>query len=145
MEICIECNKRPVSIKKRKLCSTCYSALRKAGEDFTPDGNSRQTRTKYANVREVEFIKNYFNHKNWVHHPASFHIDNDSYSPDFYDGETNTFIEVAGTRQAYHFNKQKYDLFHKIYPLIKLEVRTPDGELLQENNGRLIWDKTTDY
>ena len=55
MEICIECNKRPVSIKKRKLCSTCYSALRKAGEDFTPDGNSRQTRTKYANVRAETF------------------------------------------------------------------------------------------
>jgi len=41
----------------------------------------------------------------------------------FYDGERNIFIEVSGSRQAYHANKDKYRLFRELFPLISLEIR----------------------
>lgn len=94
--------------------------------------------------REKEFAKIFFKHDNWVHQPQRFEFDTKyyrtSYRPDFYDGERDVFIEVAATRQAYHNAKHRYELFRKAYPLIKFEIRTSDGKLLQEKNGRLIWN-----
>lgn len=140
---CIECNKRPIYIKKRELCVLCYGRLKKKGVDFTPNGTALKTLQKYSNIREIEFVKNYFIHKNWVHHPAVFRLDEKTkYTPDFYDGEKDIFIEVAGTRQAFHKNKDKYDLLKKVFPLINFEVRTPIGELLQKDKkGRFIWNQ----
>lgn len=64
------------------------------------------------------------------------------YSPDFYDGNRNVFIEVIGSRQAYDQNKEKYDLMKKIFPKIKFEIRTPDGALLEiGTNLRVVWPK----
>ena len=88
----------------------------------------------------------YFTHRNWTPKPAIFNLgDGLKYSPDFYDGERNVFIEMAGTRQAYHFNKEKYELMAKKFPFIKLEIRTSDGMELEKNiNGRYIWANITD-
>ena len=135
MDLCKECNKRALHIKKRKLCAICYQRLRRSGECLSPTGKT----ISYKGAKEIEFVRNYFNHKNWIHHPATFHIENEIYSPDFYDGEINTFIEVVGTRQAYHKNKHKYDLFRKIFPLLKFEIRTSDGKLLQNKKNRIAW------
>jgi hypothetical protein len=52
------------------------------------------------------------------------------YTPDFYDGERNVFIEVAGTRQAYHENKGKYQMMKKTYSRIILEIRQVSGSLI---------------
>ena len=133
-ETCIECKERPVDVKKRGLCYACYQRLRK-GTGLTP------IYVAIANNREFHFVKSYFTHNNWTHTPAVFYLGKTKYTPDFYDGERNVFIEVSGSRQAYHQNKAKYELFKKTFPKIKLEIRTPDGELLsKDTNGIIEWD-----
>ena len=61
--------------------------------------------------------------KTYTHHPCWFKFMNgDKYMPDFYCHEDNEYIEVAGTRQAYHANKQKYALMKIEYPSIKFRI-----------------------
>ena len=148
---CVYCKKRPVQIKKRGLCIPCYQkqqrleAFVEIGKEVN-DFKCQPTLLKHENLNEVYFIKNYFNHKNWIYNPAMFHMGDAKYSPDFYDGETGAFIEVVGTRQAYHLNKAKYELFRKTYPSIKFEIRHKDGSLLDETTDRLVWvDATAQY
>lgn len=135
IELCIDCKKRPILNKKRKLCGCCYQRLRmNVGRLLSPDGYPHDSRTqkKYSNQREVDFIKNYFTHSNWIYHPAFFKMDGESYSPDFYDAEKNVFIEVSGSRQAYHQNKEKYEKFKRYYPQLKFEIRNPNGDLISD-------------
>ncbi len=135
IELCIDCKKRPIYIKKRGLCMRCYGRfckregrlLNKKDHVFS----SSVVRKKSVNG-EILFIQNYFDHKEWVHHPAIFYFDGERYSPDFYDSKRNIFIEVSATRQAYHKNKNKYDKFQKYYPQLKFEIRNPKGELLSD-------------
>lgn len=82
--------------------------------------------------REKEFVKNYFIHNNWSYEPTTFNLGDTKYTPDFYDAEKDIFIEVAGTRQAYHKNKDKYRRFRQIFPQLKFEIRTSSGEILKE-------------
>lgn len=67
--------------------------------------------------------------------PGLFRINGESYSPDFYDGETNTFIEVTGTKQAYSKNKEKYKKFKELYPKINFEIRNPQGQIIDEQKS----------
>lgn len=143
-EMCIECHERPVYIKKRSLCSRCYQALkqkesRMAHRQF--EDLSYRTQTKIIHAREIEFIKNYFHHTNWVYQPTLFRLNGLHYSPDFYDAKRNVFIEVAGTRQAYHKNKEKYKAFQEAFPLIIFEIRKSDGLLLSEDTKQKDWPK----
>jgi len=131
--ICVECKTRKVGIKKHELCTTCYQRLRRKGV-FLGDGHRRRCKSTIANWEnkgEIEFIRNYFKHNNWVHHPGTFRLDGhkEKYTPDFYDGERNVFIEVSGTRQAYHANKHKYKRFMELYPELNFEIRLPTGEI----------------
>lgn len=135
MELCIECNKKPVYNKKRKLCLSCYTELQRSGADISPLNTDHRTKTKNRIAREMDFVKNYFTHQDWIYHPALFRFDSEKYSPDFYDAKTNTFIEVVGTRQAYFQNKDKYTLFKKYYSKIKFEIRFSNGELLDETSS----------
>jgi len=105
-------------------------------ENIEPTNDAEIERINH--IAEIVFIKNFFDHKNWISQPAVFRMDNIKYIPDFYDGNRNVFIEVAGTRQAYHYNKAKYALFRKTYPLISFEIRFPSGEILDET-GRIDW------
>ncbi|MCJ7482641.1 MAG: hypothetical protein MUO31_06720 [Thermodesulfovibrionales bacterium] len=82
---------------------------------------------------EIEFIRSYFTHSNWIYHPANFKVNGSKYMPDFYDGERNVFIEVAGTRQAYYNNRAKYITFAATFPKLQFEIRYPDGVLLPLN------------
>ena len=135
IQFCIKCKKEPVYIKKRQLCRFCYGRLvRQEGRLSLIDRGevSHRIAQNDQQKREVQFIKNYFRHNNWHYSPALFHLNGENYTPDFYDGEKNVFIEVAGTRQAYFFNKFKYDLMRQLYPKINFEIRRPDGELLDE-------------
>ena len=138
--LCKKCNIQQVAIKKHNLCLRCYSAAYRNGTLF--NGNyvpiSRPTLTKEKAEREIEFIKNYFIHKHLVHHPGIFRMNTISYAPDFYDAEGNIFIEVAGSRQAYHANKDKYLMMKTFYPKINLEVRQSDGTLI-DLDYRVKW------
>lgn len=120
--ICIKCKVKPIYVKKRKLCLKCYGQVRHI------EYKERVGR-KILYHSEVEFIKNYFTHNNWVYQPAIFRLNGVNYEPDFYDGERNVFIEVSGTKQAFQANFDKYKLFIKTYPLIKFEIRDIYGEL----------------
>lgn len=141
--LCINCKKRPIYIKKRRLCITCYQKL-KRDSDFKlkddDDGLCRTTKIKRAHLKEIEFIRNYFNHNNWIYQPALFRFNGEKYSPDFYDSERNVFIEVSGSRQAYHYSKVKYEEFRKYYPKINFEIRQPDGSLLNEEDRNKNWN-----
>ena len=87
--------------------------------------------------REKVFAATFFNHSNWAYEPSTFHVNGEKYTPDFYDGKRDVFIEVTGTRQAYHQNKHKYDLFVKLYSNLNFEIRTPDGAILSDRSGRI--------
>jgi len=142
IEICIECNEKPVLIKKRKLCVLCYGRLKnKTNRVVDPNNHQycKATLKKHDLAREIKFIKNYFAHTNYIHQPATFRLNDTIYSPDFYDSVRNVFIEVAGTRQAYHRNKHKYKLMREIFPLINFEVRKTDGSLLNEDSRDKNW------
>lgn len=96
---------------------------------------------KHEHRGEIDFIKTFFSHTNWIHQPGMFRLDQGKYSPDFYDCERNVFIEVSATKQAYSRNKDKYALFRKSFPKINFEIRKPDGTLLDESisiNAQLL-------
>ena len=134
--ICIECGIRPVYVKKRRLCKVCYSRFYKKSQK---DGGHIKPKNNLGGFiiasREIQFIKNFFNHKNWQFRPAIFELNGFTYSPDFYDRETDTFIEVSGTRQAYFQNKAIYQKFRELYPKINFEIRNKDGELIDESRS----------
>lgn len=146
MELCVKCRERPVQIKKHSLCFRCYHRAW-INKDISidiknPKGvNSFQRQTGDQQKREIEFIKNYFTHNNWIHHPAMFKLNGEKYTPDFYDQEQNVFIEVSGTRQAYEQAKYKYELFRDLYPNINFEIRKPSGELLNEESRDKQWEQ----
>lgn len=143
MEIktCIKCKQRPVFIKKRQLCAACYQReYKKAGSFIAPEHDyCGPTLANHKHNNEVEFIKNFFDHNDWIYQPATFRINGDRYTPDFYDSKRNVFIEVAGTKQAFHQNKKKYKLFKKHYPLIKFEIRITSGSLLKDMPRGEMW------
>ena len=133
--LCIYCRRRPVTHIRRQLCAACYNLIHKKGLDDPLPAKSPE---HVHHNCEIEFIKNFFTHPNWQYQPANFRLNGTTYSPDFYDEERNVFIEVSGSRQAYHANKDKYELFEKLFPKLSFEVRKPDG-LLLDTNGRIDW------
>ena len=117
---------------------TCYQKLqyqvRRSNYSLLDDEKIHPAQNiKTENLAEFDFVRNYFNHSDWIAQPATFRLNGTRYTPDFYDSKTNTFIEVSATRQAYSFNKHKYDLFRKLYPKLNFEIRKPNGELLEED------------
>jgi len=142
IEMCINCGKKPIHIKIRKLCMRCYQKVRSDNGPFINQAshNYKAGLKKYDVNREVEFIKTFFSHTNWIHQPAMFRFNGQKYSPDFYDGERNVFIEVSGSRQAYHEAKEKYASFRKNFPKINFEIRKSDGSLLDEETRNKEWN-----
>lgn len=137
---CIRCKKRPAKHIKRQLCNPCYVYLRTHDELKSAPMLKKSTSNNDHYGREMDFIKSFFTHPKWHHQPATFKINGGNYTPDFYDGERNVFIEVSGSRQAYHINKDKYQLFRELFPLISFEIRKPNGLLLDESEDRLNWE-----
>jgi hypothetical protein len=138
MDKCISCRKEPVYIKKRGLCRNCYQRYRNENGPIIMNNPNYEylapaSLSKQVEDREMTFVKSYFNHNNWIHKPGVLRFPPDGkYEPDFYDAERNVFIEVAGTRQAYHQNREKYERFVQHFPKLKFEIRIPTGELLDE-------------
>lgn len=129
-QICIQCKTRPVAIKKRGLCQSCY--MKAYRENKIKAGSSFPVAEGFYYAGEMDFIRNYFTHNEWVYNPATFHLTNHmgeqvKYSPDFYDVRRDVFIEVSATRQAYFANAEKYRLLKAQMPKLKFEVRTNGG------------------
>lgn len=131
INMCVECNKRPVHVKKWEVCTACYQKIYRRGKVAKVE--------LAAHKREMLFVKNYFNHNQWSYQPAIFQLDEAKYTPDFYDRKENVFIEVCGSRQAYHKNLDKYKMFSEYFPGLKLEFRAPSGELLDEKRDGELW------
>lgn len=127
--LCKNCNEREIAYKKAELCAKCYNNKR----------NEAKRRGKLRHSSEIEFIKNFYNHNNWYHEPITFRLDDTTYTPDFYEPERNVFIEVIGSRQAYHENKHKYKKLAKKYPFVKLEFRCADGEKVELSDKKIKW------
>ena len=130
--MCIACKERPIYIEKRRLCNRCYYRWYNDEKKGTKPPLQRKPGDNYHQkiqyLTEIDFSRNFFDHKNWIYRPVNFRFNGDVYEPDFYDGERNVFIEVAGTRQAFYANRQKYHAFIKAYPKIKFEIRMMNGK-----------------
>lgn len=60
--------------------------------------------------------------RKWQYPSPRFEIEDTHYRPDFYLPDENLYIEVVGSRQAYHANKRKIEKFRKLYPHIKFII-----------------------
>jgi len=66
--------------------------------------------------------------RKWIYPTKRFKIGRKKYyKPDFYLPEEDLYIEVVGSRQAYHINKDKISKFKKLYPKIKFQVLNCEG------------------
>jgi hypothetical protein len=121
----------------RGYCNKCYQKLYREGKiqarehvelpKFIP--NKREKRDQPRFEAESVFIQNYGESKNLIYEANTFHFPNHmSYTPDFYDRETDVYYEIVGTTQAYQKNEHKYNLFKVIFPQIKLNFVKPNGE-----------------
>ncbi|MCK5016936.1 MAG: hypothetical protein KAS32_07670 [Candidatus Peribacteraceae bacterium] len=140
-EKCVLCNKeKKIYCQKRRMCKLCYLKWYRQKEKVVVKQNYQD---KIFHLKEVEFIKNFFTHQNWVYQPANFRVNGHRYCPDFYDGERNVFIEVAGTYQAFYGNRSKYRQFIQLYPKIKFEVRVVTGKIvpLSTTEGTFPYDE----
>lgn len=74
--------------------------------------------------REKDYLEQVSdNGKTYIYQPFAFRLSNDTYyMPDFYCVEDNKYIELVGSRQAYHQNKHKYALMKQDHPDIILEM-----------------------
>ena len=142
VDYCVECKENTVAVAKYGLCMKCYQRARRKGvKSSAIIADCKPVEIKNRQNREMSFVKNFFNHNNWIHQPGIFRIDMFSYSPDFYDGNRNAYIEVAGTRQAYHANKSKIKQIKKAFPLINFEIRQVSGkEISIDSDDRIEWD-----
>ena len=135
---CTNCGDVVIYNAKRKLCRKCYSKFYNSYRKGDQRTHILEIEKTVLHERELDFINSYFKHTNWVYSPASYHLPLGNYSPDFYDGETNTFIEVVGSRQAYHANKEMYVQFREKFPEIRFEIRKVGGDVVDEND-RMDW------
>ena len=141
--ICVACKIRDVWIKKHQLCSPCYQKnyrLRALQDVSKLPKFSFKAQKADKEKAEMVFVRNYFKHSNWLYKPGLFRFPNGArYEPDFLDLERNVWIGVSGTRQAYHQAKEKYEMFMSLFSCLKLEIRLPSGELLDEAEKGEKW------
>ena len=147
MEMCAVCKKKEVQIKRSQLCMACYQKQRRGTGRLPTDKEAKDIKSNsvvslYENEGEFHFIRNFFDHVDWIHKPAIFYLGSVKYTPDFYDKRRGVFIEVSATRQAYHQNKEKYALMREYFPLVPFEIRVPTGALLSEEHGDM-WTHQT--
>lgn len=76
------------------------------------------------NKNEILFLETMANkNKTYIYHPSWFTFSNGKkYMPDFYCKEDDEYIEISGTRQAYHANKSKYKRFAKEFKNINFKI-----------------------
>lgn len=79
---------------------------------------------KIRHKREQVFLDTIADkNKTYTYQPRWFYFaDGSKYMPDFYCKEDDTYIEIVGTRQAYHQNRHKYLKMESEYPHTKFQV-----------------------
>lgn len=79
--------------------------------------------SKIKHDRERQFAETFFDHDEWEYEPGPFRLNNGlKYRPDFHDYKRDVLIEVVGSRQAYNFNRNKYQVFQSEYPNFEVRV-----------------------
>jgi hypothetical protein len=137
---CKKCGATEIFNKKRQLCKKCTGKFinerrkhqRLEGNDYT----GRHHPFLFIHRGELEFVKNYFDHRDWQYQPAMFKFnvngEEESYTPDFYDAKKDIWIEVVTTRQAWFQAKSKWERWRSAFPKLQAEVRNPYGNLLSD-------------
>lgn len=69
----------------------------------------------------------------------------EKYTPDFYLPKRRIYVEVVGSRQAYHSNKKKYELFQRDFPTLKIIFVTMDGKTFTASTRKEFDWKLIDY
>jgi hypothetical protein len=93
----------------------------------------KHVKRSIRNKAELAFIR-LFPDLTLRYEPETFYLSNGTkYVPDFYCEESEAFIEIIGTRQAYYNNRHKYELFRREYfPLVMVVVRGGTASLFEE-------------
>ena len=85
--------------------------------------------------RERQFAADFFDHDEWEYEPGPYRLSNGTkYRPDFKDNRRNVLIEVIGSRQAFHFNREKYEIFKSEYPDVDFEFRDWKGNKIEHGD-----------
>ncbi len=121
---CKKCGNVGIFVKKWKLCQRCYIIFMKENK------NKVINNVRITYYSELDFIKNFFKHTEWIYHPATFRLNGTTYQPDFYDGKRNVFIEVSASSGAFYNNREKYLEMKKTFPKITFEIRQVNGDLI---------------
>jgi len=91
------------------------------------------------NERERHFASVYFQHDEWISQPKHLYLrDGTRYSADFYDKKQNEYIEVVGSKSAYHHGKAKYSAFRKDYPHLILKILDYRGYPYPEQPQKIL-------
>ena len=73
----------------------------------------------------------------WVYAPTSFDLNGQTYTPDFYLPEYDTYIEIKNFWWKYSVERDKK--FRKLYPTLKLEIiLKKDYLVIEEEYSSLI-------
>ena len=128
-EPCLQCGKMPIYIKSVGLCLSCYHHMRYI---------KINKRIKKHFMAEEKFLVEYGNSSKLIYEPCVFKFKGLKYRPDFYDPDTNEFIEIVGTRQRWHQNRDKLQSFQETFPKIKLKIYHMGFTPRSSNNHQLM-------
>jgi len=112
---------------KRKIKESCQG-INQGKENGMFGKTPKYERIRYNNIwmrssYEIKFA--YFldlSGYKWLYEPKTFNLGNTTYTPDFYLPNFNCYIEIKG--YWYKGSKERFNLFKKLYPKIKIEVLT---------------------
>jgi len=134
-ELCSQCGKHEIAIKKRRLCRNCYARLHRNGQlDGCGGTNTGVNVTSPRFRREVDFAVSFFDStEDYLYEPSVFFVpEHGRYTPDFFDKRRGVFIEVVGSKQALSANRKKMEAFVEHYGNgILFEVRNTQGEMIK--------------
>ena len=144
----LKCKKEFLSIPRdnRQFCSARCSIKVIGGRPTSPKAARGKagirkdiSKTIYFYSRWEANMARLFNFLDfkWIHQPKTFDLKSQTYTPDFYLPEYNSYIEVKNFLNEY--SKVRDEKFRKIYPDIKLIlILKKDYLVLEEKYSRLI-------
>jgi hypothetical protein len=142
-ELCVNCNKNPISIKKRKLCPVCYRKMRKSGEIITGSRQKVEGMDIYrCTEAQMEYAASYLQAgSTW--RPAVFRLPPggkiSKFTPSFWDSKRQAFVQVVATRQAYGQYRDTYRAMKAAYQGLPFLVVTTDNREIDLEGDRVEW------
>ena len=99
---------------------------------------SPNVKTINMHTREKIFADMLISQKRkWLYESKRFKLKTSHYTPDFYLPNENLYIEIIGTRQAYHANKKKISEFKTLYPNINFIILDYKGNPYPPKDRRI--------